>query len=109
MFKKEINFIEEENKLLITISIQKRTYINQKKVTFEENIVDSIPEQFIEIATLVEEPNFKISNFTRNNHKQSGTWVFKINQEKEKIKNDRKADTSSPRRRKTRTSRTKKN
>ena len=108
MFKKDINFIKEENSLVITVSIKKRTYINQQMITFDENIIDSIPEQYRETATMVEKPDFKISNFTRNNHRQSGTWVFKIDTQEEKIKNEKKSGTSSPRRRKTRTSRTKK-
>ena len=108
MFKKEINFIKEESKLVITVSIQKRTYINQQRIIFEENIIDSIPEQYREVAILIAKPSFKISNFTRNNHKQSGTWIFKINQEKEKIKNETKTVANSTRRRKPRTNRTKK-
>ena len=109
MFKKEIKLKEEEKKLYITVSIEKRTYINQKRLTFEEDILKIIPEQYKEKVTMVSKPNYKISNFTRNNHQQSGTWIFEIKTENEEIKNEKPAKpTANTRRRKTRTSRTKK-
>ncbi len=103
MFKKTVKVSNDNELLTITISTTKRTFITEKRLTFNTiEVADLIPDEFKGCVELISKPSYKISNFTSTNHKTIGEWIYKI----KKAEKAKPATTKRSRRKSTRTRRT---
>ena len=82
MFNKQVEVLKEENKIIITVSTEARRFISEKRVTFQEDILSLIPEEYANKITLVSKPEHYIANFQSKTYNNTGTWVYEILQEK---------------------------
>lgn len=84
MFKKEIEILEKEKKIIITVSGKKRRFITEERCVFKENISSLIPEEYKNKINLLSKPNKYIANFESKKYSISGEWVYEIKQEEKK-------------------------
>lgn len=80
MFREQI--VQEDNKLKITISIEKRAYAMEEKLIYTGDHRQLIPKDLLDKVKLVSAPNKKISNMNRQKYTNTGTWVYEIEKPK---------------------------
>ncbi len=81
MFNKQVEVLEEENKIIITVSTESRRFITEKRITFKDNVKSLIPKEYIDKAKLISKPKNYIGNFKSKTYNTSGIWVYEIVQE----------------------------
>lgn len=85
IFKEEVVVDEESNKIIVTVSCEKRKLALDPKQKYKKNIISLIPEKFQNNVELISQPENPISNMRYEDHRRVGVWVFSIRKDEEKI------------------------
>ena len=96
MFNKEVEVLEKENKIIITVSGEKRKFITEERHVFREDVVSLIPEQYKDKISLLSKPDKYIANFESKKYGICGEWVYEIKQEEKKQATRRRARKKQP-------------
>mgnify|MGYP001359942165 CR=1 FL=1 len=91
IFKEEVKVTDKQ--VIITVSCKVRKYAHEKKHIYNKLKIQSlIPKDLKEKVQKNSEPTTIVSNLSRKNHKNEGTWVFNIISEKESLISSKKDD-----------------